>query len=227
MMVTEKLTLGDIRAAAMTTDGIRIGGWQVEDETPLVEPFQEMADDIADWFNPLQGWKLTEVRFGLINLKRIEQSSVAYGGPHDGEAVFKARVETPDTFTPAFHFEAENPPLKGNFFRSEKRLFLPEVLTPEMRARSSQAFWMLTGIDVGRPVKIGSVYPLEQALKELSSPYYLGGVRLTTRGANNGIAIMVFMYDLIDYVRLETKRIRGEANRFSGIGRKLNKKFPS
>lgn len=199
-----------------------------------------MADDIAKWFNPNQGWHLADVRTGLINLKRIEESSVVQVGPHEGEVYrqFKAKIEEPDKFTPFFHFDAENPPMRSRgIVRRRAELDFPQVFAPEFRDRVE--VWREGSANVF-PGHIGSVYPLEQALKELSSPYYLVGTTVTVnkRGVSEHIwasaeerrtrpplepatslAVMVIMRDLMDYTRLEVNSLRR-------IQRQLDRKFP-
>lgn len=223
---SEKATLWDVRAAAKSADGIRIGNLEVTSDHPLLmEPFQEMADDITGWFDPRQGWHVIGVNWGLINLKRIEQSITP-----DSVARLIAKRQEPDQFTPVFHFDAENPPMTRGWFGRQKELNFPHVFDPKFEDRvhgSGADRWQIYSADVS-PDKIGSVYPLEQALKELSSPYYLVGTTVSVNQRNIGsylfapeekrkqmklepatsLAVMVFMRDLPDYTRLEVNRLR-------------------
>lgn len=233
-MTTERVTLGDIRAVAKASDGILLGGWTPGNpNNPLVAPLQEMADDIAKWFNPNQGWHLAEVSTGFINFRRIEESLETAG-----EVRIKAKKKEPDQFTPHFHFDAENPPMRSRgLIIKRSELDFPRVFAPEFRDRVE--VWREGSANVF-PGHIGSVYPLEQALKELSSPYYLVGATVTVnrRGVSEyiwasveerktklplepatSLAVMVIMRDLMDYTRLEVNSLRRNQ-------RQLDKKFP-
>lgn len=240
-MATERTTLADIRAVAKAADGIRMGDWTTGDpNNPLPEPLQEMADDIAKWFNPNQKWHLVDVRTGFINSKRIEESSVVKVGPHEGEVhrQFKTKIEEPDKFTPIFHFDAKNPPLRSSgIVRRRAELDFPQVFAPKFRDRVG--VWRKGSANVF-PDHIGSVYLLAQALKEPSSPYYLVGATVTVnrRGVSEhtwifeeerktkpplepatSLVVMVLMRDLVDYTRLEVNRLRR-------VQRQLDRKFP-
>lgn len=233
-MATERVTLGDIRAVAKVSDGILLGGWTPgTPNNPLVAPLQEMADDIAKWFNPNQGWHLADVRTGFISLHRMAESV-----DESSVVKFRAKKQEPDKFTPFFHFDAENPPMRTRgIVRRKAELDFPQVFAPDFRDRVD--VWREGSANVF-PGHIGSVYPLEQALKELSSPYYLVGTTVTVnrRGVSEHIwasaeerktrpplepatslAVMVIMRDLIDYTRLEVNSLRR-------IQKQLDRKFP-
>jgi hypothetical protein len=234
-MATERVTLGDIRAVAKIADGIRIGGWvQGDPNNPLPEAFQEMADDITKWFNPDQGWQLAEVRTGFISPQRMAESVT-----EDSVIKFRAKAQLPDQFTPVFKFQAERPPMRAKgIVRRSEILDFPQVFAPDFRERVD--IWRDGSADVTAP-HIGQIYPLEQALKVLSSPYYLVGatISLSSRQpvpstvfelqrqreasikpeAPRDLTIMVYARDLMDYTRLEVNKLRR-------IQRQLDRKFP-
>lgn len=234
-MATEIITLGDIRAAAKVSDGIRTGGWESGDPNkPLIEPLQKMADDIIKWFNPDQGWRLTEVRTGFISRQRWDESM--------GETLSKKIIvnkKEPDQFTPTFHFEAEKPPMRTRGLMRRREVFdFPQVFVPYFSGRVD--FYSEWSANVGAG-HIGEVYPLEQALKELSSPYYLVGAMVSVASRHpgpstiievrqqkeagikpepaRGLTVMVFTRDLMDQTSLDINNLRR-------IQRQLNKKFP-
>ncbi len=205
-MATERVTSGDIRAAAKVFGGLPMGVWTPGDpNNPLAEPLQEMADDIAKWLNPNQGWHLAEVFTGF----------------------------------PSFHFTAERPPIKtkGLIRRSEVFNF-PQVFTPDFRDRVK--IWGEGNADV-HAAHIGQVYPLEKALKEVSSPYFLVGATISVNSRQRvpgtvfeprqerevnikpelpkELIVTVYMRDLMNQIRLEVNRLRR-------IQRELDKKFP-
>lgn len=234
-MATEIVTLGDIRAAVKVSDGIRIGGWEPGDpDKPLAEPLQEMADDIIKWFNPDQGWRLTEVRTGFISRQRMAESAE--------ETLSKRMIvnkREPDQFTPNFHFEAETPPTKTVGILRKRVIFdFPHVFTPDFKDRVD--IWREGAANI-KAAHIGQVYPLEQAVRELSSPYYLVGatVNIASRHPGpssiiearqqqeagikpepaRGLTVMVYMRDLMDETRIEINNLRR-------LQRQLDKKFP-
>lgn len=232
-MAERALTLADIRAAVKHpgSNGILSGGWKADSGQPLFPPLQEMADDIAKWLNPVQGWKLVEVRTGFINLKRIEKS---FSIPAAVKRVV-AKREEPDKFTPFFHFDAENPPIVRSLLRKVKGIDFPQVFVPEFKDRVN--IWCDGNANVF-PNKIGSTYSLEQAKRELTSPYFLVGATVSlnyretadrmfgvhaekprTYDPPKSLAVIVFMQDLADYLRLEELKIRR-------IRRHLDKTFP-
>lgn len=234
-MATERVTLGDLRAVAKVSDGIRIGGWTPGDpNNPLVEPLQEMADDITKWLNPDQGWHLAEVRTGFISPQRMAESV-----DESSVVKFRAKKQEADQFTLVFHFTAERPTMRTRgLVRGREVLDFPQVFTPDFRDRVN--IWREGSADV-YAAHIGQVYPLEQALKEVSSPYYLVGATISVNSrqhvpstvfelrqqreagikpeAPKELAVMVYMRDLMDQTRLE-------ANRLRRIQRQLDKKFP-
>lgn len=239
----EGVTLGDFRAVAKEAYGIRIGEWTPGDpNNPLIDGLQEMADDITGWFNPDQGWQLAEVRTGLISSQRMAEST------RFGAVKLQARREEPDQFTPVFHFQAERPPMRTTgLLRRREALDLDQIFDPNFRANvgyKADYGSGPVGIDI-LPEKVGPVYPLAQALKELSSPYYLVGVTLHVAGGEEHarylhalqvahvpdqpqpekpgpmkhLNVVVYMRDLMDYTRFE-------ANRLRRARRQLDNKFP-
>lgn len=248
-MSGERATLGDIRAIAKTTEGIRLGGWVAGDpHNVLPESLREMADDILTWFNSAQGWSLTEVRTGFINIQRIAASMEVTGGPEDGVPVARARIQQPDQFPVVFQFKAEKPPMKKRgFVKRREILDLKEVFATNFRAGvSDRRYYDRDPISVDlMPEKVGSVYPLDQAMKELSSPYYLLGVNISVTGGSEhadylynlqfahlrghvkpadpgpmkNLKVMVYARDLMDYIRIEINGLRR-------VQRQLDKKFP-
>lgn len=234
-MATERVTLGDIRAAAKVSDGIRIGGWEPGDSNnPLVEPLQEMADDIAKWLNPVQGWHLVEVRTGFISPQRMAESV-----DESSVVKFRAKKQEADQFTPVFHFTAERPPMRTKgLVRRREVLDFPQVFAADFRDRVN--IWREGSADV-HAAHIGQVYPLEQALKEVSNPYYLVGATVSVNSRQHApstvfelrqqreagikpeppkeLTVMIYMRDLMDHTKLEINRLRR-------IQRQLDKKFP-
>lgn len=200
-MATEKEpTLRDMRDAAKAAKGVLIGGWRSPDQTPLLKPLQEMADDIISWLNPSQGWHLVEVVTGFINPLRIAESVDT-----ESPVKIKARKYSPDQFTPAFDFAAERPPTKKTgLVKRREVLDFPRVFDHRFRDRVDIAYY--TGANV-YPDHIGPIYPLQQALKELSSPYYLVGATVNVN-YRDGLTVMVYSRDLIDQVRVEINRLR-------------------
>lgn len=233
-MAIERVTLGDIRAAAKQADGVRTGGWSSSDPIPLAEALQEMADDILKWFNPNQGWKLVGVSTGFISPQRLSES-------FDREELARSVVvkqTKPDRFTPTFHFDANNPPLTKGLLGKFRVFDFPQVFTPELRDRVH-----ITDLDQAsvHADKIGAVLPLDKALEELSSPYYLIGVNVSSNirdsssfiswgggktkentknpASSRSLLVMVFMEDLLDFAKMEINRLRRAQS-------KLEKKFP-
>lgn len=242
---TEKpLTLADLRIAARGPEngGILLGGWSVDSGKPLLAPLQEMADDIAKWFKPEQKWRLTEVKTSYINDQRIKQSLATQRHPFDGVKVVKALGKQPDQFTPTFLFEADNPPMTTIARRGSQRLKgvnLGKVFRHEFRRFNVTFYPEIKNADVS-PEKIGSIYPLEQASKELSSPYYLYSVTVSpsqreadqemwTADKKSGqkkdseplrsLTVMVLARDLGDYLHLQVTKARR-------LDEKFKKKFP-
>lgn len=234
-MATERVTLGDIRAVAKVSDGIRIGGWTPGDpNNPLPEALQEMADDITKWLNPTQGWKLAEVRTGFISPQRMAESVT-----ESSVVKFRAKKQEADQFTPVFQFQAERPPMRTRgLVRRREMLDFPEVFASDFRDRVN--IWREGSADV-HAAHIGQMYPLEQALKELSSPYYLVGATISLSSRQHApstvfelqrqreagikpeppkdLTVMIYARDLMDHTKLEVNRLRR-------IQRQLDKKFP-
>lgn len=232
MVAENSITLGQLRAAAVSPEarGIRLGGWDsvlVDGVKTLTLPadIREMADDIVGWFNPTQGWACKAVNTGLINRDRIHQSTAA--------KIVAKRIEA-DQLVLTFFLEAQKPPMvTRGIFRREEMLNLPTVFNPRREALVYFSDYSRSA-DVCPP-KIGKVYPLRQALIELSSPYYLVSVAVATTGGNinermfaaltktkveykpdKDLAITVIIRDLIDHTRLEANRYRRLNDRLVG-----------
>ena len=216
------VTLADIRAAARDpiNGGILMGGWSAEiSEKPLPQALQEMADDISSWFNPSQGWRLAEVSTGFINPQRIEGSSV----DANLRKTIVAKRQEPDQFVVNFHFDADNPPTKGQGFlgSGRKRLDFLTVFSQEFQ-RNVRIFREGNADVVAH--KIGSVFPLKEAIDQLNCPYYLNYTTVSANRrklANNqwsaeGLVVSVHMKDLGDYLKLEVARLQKAGDIFEG-----------
>lgn len=73
------------------------------------------------------------------------------------------------------------------------------------------------------PEKIGKVYPFEQALRPVSTPFYLSSTEARvkpTLDGTLGVAVDVTMVDLADFSRLQI-------NKFRRVQRSLERVFPS
>lgn len=230
-MAVERATLGDLREIAKLSPGIRVGGWEPgEPNRPLLEPLKIMADVIVTWFNSEQRWKLAGVNSGLINLKRMEESSADSGDldhPKRGPDL-RAKREESDKFTPVFHFVAERPPMRARgLIGRQKVLDFPNVFAPDFRDKVRIWDRGIADILVDH---IGPVHRLDKALEELSSPYYLVGATVFENSRRHvpttvfelkqqkeadikpelpkELTVMVYMRDLMDEVRLVTNRVR-------------------
>lgn len=145
-----------------------LAGWKVGvDANELLPEFiQEYTRDVLTWFNPTQGWQITEVRAGLLDTAQIR---------HAAEQRTDAPTElSPDLLTLGFSLRAANPPLRRNWRRNPIGLDMGKVFSPDFDGQ------IVLGED-GRsadllPRKIGTSYRLEEALKELSNTFYLSGV---------------------------------------------------
>lgn len=235
---TRLVTLRDTRGAKVVGE-ILAGGWELGEQKPLLEPLQAMADDIVQWFNPEQRWKFAGVRIGLINFGRIAEASVDPDRPEKESLMIKARREEPYKLTPVFHFVAERPPLRTkDLVGRQKVLNLPAVFAPNFRDRVE--IWSEGSADILID-HIGPVHRLEQALRELSSPYYLVRVTVVAKSRQHvsttafelvqqietgikpepskELEVIVYMRDLMDQIRLD-------ANQLRRMQRQLGKKFP-
>ncbi|TSC87885.1 MAG: hypothetical protein G01um10147_388 [Microgenomates group bacterium Gr01-1014_7] len=143
-------------------------GWKigVDASEPLPEFIQEYTRDVLTWFNPAQGWQITEVRAVLLDPAQIKYAA---------EQRTDAPIElSPDLLTLGFSLRAANPPLRRNWRRNPIGLDMGKVFSPDFEGQ------IAVGED-GRsadllPRKIGTSYRLEEALRELSNTFYLSGV---------------------------------------------------
>lgn len=242
--ITTPLTLADLRIAAHypNNKGVLMGRWSADSEKPLDAPLQEMAVDIVQWFNPQQNWELVGVTVSFMSRQRMEESSMARRGPMDSAKTMIAKVKEPDKFTSSFHFQADDPPMTTLARRgrqSLKGVNIPKVFRPDFKRDNVIVSIDPEGADTVDvlPEKIGSIYPLKQALKELSSPYYLVGtiiqsvidqnVRWTDQEPKeekhpepfSSLAVIVYAQDLGDYLAKEESEVRR-------LHRQFNRKFP-
>lgn len=143
-------------------------GWEVgvNATEPLPEFIQEYAKDVLAWFNSTQGWQITEVRAGLL-----DPAQIRYAAEQKADAPTEL---SPDRLILGFSLKATNPPLKRNFRRNPVALDMKNVFSPDFDGqivyeddeRSANLF----------PKKIGTSYPLKEALRELSNTFYFSAV---------------------------------------------------
>ncbi|MEK7617200.1 MAG: hypothetical protein AAB414_04040 [Patescibacteria group bacterium] len=264
-MAERTVTFADLRSLARQP---RMGTFEAKClgeglDQPLITPLRQMADDIATWFNPAQGWKLVEVDFSFISpsrtsmaLKAIEQLTApktegrfkpladlinkakgavrflnSFG--HHAKTVPSAPTGNKpeiDFLDLVFHFDAENPPLTP----AGRKLNLTSIFSSdltnvkrEVRRKEGNVFVY--------PERVGSIYPLDTAQRELTSPYFLvaGRARVTSVvnrlwdfGSRHGeydpkrsIAVLVFTEDLGDYLRAQEAQ--------EGLVEQFNQMFPN
>lgn len=251
-------TFKEFRDAAKNNQGVFMVGWMATDSaSPLIRPFQEMADDIQKWFRPEQGWKLTELRIGFANNKRFDEAwemgiiehdllRTTLGNKDKTQALIelledlgtagKIRDEEPDKLMSFFTFEAEHPPLKKGWLRKTPEFDFPKVFAPNFRDKIE--WWKMGGNGIDAPVdSIGPVHILEQALAELTSPYYLVGANIAAKSREHipttvyearaqagkqlepsrDLVVTVYMDDLDDYMKLEINKLRRGRSRLTKL----------
>lgn len=167
-MATEREQTGQPRAATYERTIGATGGWEVGvgASEPLPEFVQEYTRDVLTWFNPSQGWQVTEVRAGLL-----DPAQIRYAAEQRTDAPTEL---SPDLLTLGITLKAANPPLRRNLRRTPIALDMRKVFSPDFEGQ------IAIGED-GRsadllPRKIGTSYRLEEALRELSNTFYLSGV---------------------------------------------------
>lgn len=216
--------------------GIRIGCLIPSDlENPGFEVYKQMAQDIQSWFDPKQGWHLSEITTGFINLKRMEESSA------QGKiARIKAKKDQPDQFTLTFHFDSENPPITGKILGPKKLNLYRAMLGGSLYDGVAVHFDLAGRYELESatvfPTHIGPVYQLDKAVDKMSSPYFLkGGVRVNANRRakedeslwleikNNpknsepatSLSVFVIMQDLGDYLQIQKKKAEENVKRFN------------
>lgn len=212
---------GNLRMANKSLNGMRLEHWASNEPGYLLpEPLKEMALDMVHWFEPAQRWGLVSVSVGLINPGRVAESIIEPAEDADDlvkslVAQLKNHEPEPDQFIPVFHFVGERAPVTNPLFGTPKlkfnRVFARDF---ETRVRISNNY----SADV-YPDKIGAVLPLDAALNELSCPYYLVGTTVSQSSLaqpdgskyTNGLTVMVFMKDLVDYTQLHTDSLSENA----------------
>lgn len=212
----EPLDLRDIRSMAKHPHQSGFLCNWVKGDAYLAQPFQEMAGDISMWFKQIQGWKLVEVSSNVIN------------DNYTGNKGLHLEPE-PDRLTSTFYFQTENPPTKGLFFGFGREIDFENIFSPfyeykiQMLPESKRQLYSEAKMSAKF---IGSVYPLEQAIQDLSSPYFLEtarvGLKLKPMASNkqtSTLRVNVVLVDLDDYLRLEVAKMRR-------IRAQLAKNFP-
>ena len=188
-----------------------MGGLDVSNLKESLPTFlQEMVDDVSLWFKHSQRWRLVDLSTGFINRERVRQAL--------GQDTQKKKTE-PDQFSLVLHFDSDSPPMTRGWFRSP-RVNFPQVFSPDLDVEYHP--WSVKGADVF-PNKVGPVFPLKRALKELTSPYYLLGstVYLNKRAPfedkkgeqPKSLMAIIYTSDLVDYLRLEEAKIRQDRRR--------------
>lgn len=193
MEIPQDITLADIRKGTKESgEGYFQRFFAFDPNVTLPQPIQEMTKDILRLLNPDNVWSL--IGFDTIFINHFP--------------------EEPDRFTPNFYFDAKCPPRTVSVDGILRVVDLEDVFSYRSRKIVDVA-GQKADIHVE---KIGSVYPLHQALKELNSPYYLVSTTAIIEASPQDtprLVVKAIMEDLLDFTSLEINRLRRAKRKLS------------
>lgn len=180
---------------------------------PVPKLLHELETNIHPWFNPNQGWKLRGWRLGLLDPQQIHE---ALNNPSRTTSEI-----APEVLTISLTYRADSPPVSRGLFGGDPRLDMKRVFSSEFPGiiRTTES----SRLDL-YPQKIGTLYPIDLALKKLANEFYLSFVTahptyenppmftLTQRGdireLPTDVTIMAVLKNLLSHIKREEMRFR-------------------